>query len=310
MNPDALQTFSATVGSSAYSSEQPFPGAVPATSPVSQPRRTVMEIPSPLPRPSFIFRGDGVYSNDASWVFSAWTTRIDQYISASSTAADINGVHNPRCFLLSTACKRHDIVYIVVHHRYCTWSRNREAAYQLMRPYAPDAIDRAFAALSVLLKSNDVLPTTQVEWFSNFPAPTFDSYIPGPILTSITEEIFDFLSNFAGQWHDFQARIIARDFPVLIWEITQTLRCSSSIIQDLIFTLSRRLLGCPEGPFSNAFSELFSSDRHFESSIRSSHFQPGHIQQTRNALVGRYLSLIAQFRSQAHSMCHYLFVLF
>lgn len=305
MNPNAPQIPLATVGSSAYPSEQPFPGAVSVTSPISQPRRTVMEIPSPLPRPSFIFRGDGVYSNDASWVFSAWTTRINQYIRASSAATDINEIHQPRCFLLSAACKQHDIVYIVMHHRYCTWSRNREAVYQLMQPYAPAAIDKAFAVLSVLLKSNDVLPTTQIEWFSNFPASTFDSYIPGPILTSITKEIFEFLSTFAAQWQDFQARIIARGFPVLVWEVAHTLRCSSSSIQDLIFTISRRLLGCPEGDISNAFSKLFSSDRHFESSIRSNHFSADHIQQTRNRLVGRYLSLVALFRSQAPCMCHY-----
>ncbi|OAQ97105.1 hypothetical protein LLEC1_04368 [Akanthomyces lecanii] len=302
MNSNAPRTTSVTVGYSASPSGQPFPGAAPATSPVSQPRRTVMEIPSPLPRPSFIFRGDGSYSNDASRVFAAWKSRLDQCISASSSTADINGIHHPRCFLLSAACKRHDIAYIVMHHRYCTWSRNREAAYQLMQPYGPADIDRAFAALSVLLKNNDVLSTTQVEWFSNFPAATFDSYIPGPILASITKEIFEFLSIFAAQWHGFQAHIIARDFPPLVWEIAQTLRCSSSSIQDLIFTLSRRLLGCPDGPFSNAFAELFASDRHFESSIQSSRFSPAHIQHIRNTLVKKYIDLVAQFRSQAHTV--------
>lgn len=267
-----------------------------------------MEIPAPLPQPSFIFRTDGSYSNDADRLFSGWATRLTRYIGANPAAQDVDGIQHPRCFLLSAACKQHDIVYIVMHHRYCTWSRDKEAAYRLMWPFAPSAIDGVFTSLSVLLKSNDALLPTEVEWFSNFPASTFDAYIPSPILASITKEIFEFLSNFAAQWHGFQARIIARDFPVLVWEVANTLRCSSRTVQDLIFTLSRRILGCPDGYFSNALNDLFQSDRHFESAIAPTLASPDHIQQARNTLVTKYLCLIRHIRSLTQNTCKYFFV--
>ncbi|TQV93922.1 MIZ zinc finger protein [Cordyceps javanica] len=281
--------------------QQPFPGAVSNTSPASLPQRTVLDIPSPLPRPSFIFRTDGGYSKDAVRVFLEWSTRIERSINAGSHSPEANEVGLPRCVLLSAACKRRDIVYIVMHQRYCIWSRSKRAAHHLMQPFAPDVIDSGFTALSVLLKNNDVLSHPQLEWFSEFPASTLDSFIPSSILNSIIKQIFDFLAIFATQWEEFQARIIHRGFPALVWEMAKSLRCSSCIVQDLIFTLSRRLLGCPDGPFANAFAELLNRDRVFESTILANTLSPDFVKQGRDALVRSYLSLTRQFRSQTQS---------
>ncbi|KAJ3493397.1 hypothetical protein NLG97_g4756 [Lecanicillium saksenae] len=273
---------SASARPSPATAQQPFPGAVSAASSAPQPRRTVMEIPAPLPRPSFIFRTDGGYSNDAKWVFEGWGTQIGQHISANTTKPDVNDIEKPRSFMLAEACKKHDILYIIMHQRYCTWSRDKEAAYALLHPYSRDAIDNGFGALAVLLKSNDDLPGSQLEWFCQFPATSFDAYIPSPIMASITKDIVEFLIAFAAHWQELRVRILARGFPILVWELAHTLRCSSYMAQYLTFTLSRRILGCPDGHFSSLCGEIFAIDRNFEMGVASNSVPPEHIEPTRN----------------------------
>ncbi|KAM3449967.1 hypothetical protein MY3296_006495 [Beauveria thailandica] len=284
--------------------QQPFPGAVSAMATTSQPQPTAIEVPPALPRPSFVFRTDGVLSDEAPLVFSEWGGRVDQLINTIGTLPQGHKLLRERCLLLSAACKRHDITYIIMHHIYCIWSHSKEHAYQIMLPFAPDAIDTAFAALSVLVKTNDALSPAQLDWFHRFPAQTFDSLVPSPILARVIKDILRLLSAFATRWPDFRARIISRSFPALVCEMRDVLQCSSSIVQNIIFHTSRRLLGCPDGYLMDVFQNLFDRDRTFESVISFNRFPPDHIQQTRQALVMNYTRLITHIRSQAHSISH------
>ncbi|KAM3525295.1 hypothetical protein NHJ13051_004080, partial [Beauveria bassiana] len=282
--------------------QQPFPGAVSAMATTSQPRPTAIEVPPASPRPGFMFRADGVLSDDAPLVFSEWSGRVDQLINNIDTLQQSHELLRERCLLLSAACKKHDITYIVMHHIYCIWSHSKQYAYQIMLPFAPDAIDSAFAALSLLVKTNDALSPAQLDWFHRFPAQTFDSFVPSPILVRVIKDILRLLSAFAAHWPDFRARIISRSFPALVCEMRDVLQCSSYIVQNIIFHTSRRLLGCPDGYLMDVFQNSFDRDRNFESAISFNRFTPDHIQQTRQALVMNYSELIAHIRSQAHSI--------
>ncbi|KAF1734459.1 Zinc finger MIZ domain-containing protein 1 [Beauveria bassiana] len=286
--------------------QQPFPGAVSAMATTSQPRPTAIEVPPALPRPGFMFRADGVLSDDAPLVFSEWSGRVGQLINNIDTLQQSHELLRERCLLLSAACKKHDITYIVMHHIYCIWSHSKQHAYQIMLPFAPDAIDSAFAALSLLVKTNDALSPAQLDWFHRFPAQTFDSFVPSPILVRVIKDILRLLSAFAAHWPDFRARIISRSFPALVCEMRDVLQCSSYIVQNIIFHTSRRLLGCPDGYLMDVFQNSFDRDRNFESAISFNRFTPDHIQQTRQALVMNYSGLIAHIRSQAHSISHVL----
>lgn len=288
-----------TAPSSPFLSQQPFPGAVSA---VLQPRPTVMEIPPPLPRPSFILHTDGRPTDDANLVYSEWILKLDEALNAGMSSPQSHDLQQSRRVILSAACHRHDIFYIVMHQRYCTWSRNKLDAYNLMYSTAPAAIDRGFAALSVLLKTNDALSPTHLEWFVDFPTSTFDSFLPAPILASITKQIIDFILLFAAHWQDLRTRIVHRGFPVLTWEMRTILRCSSITVQDLIFTLSRRLLGCPDGPLATAFADLLNRDRAVESAMFQNPVTPEYARHSRNELTKAYITLVSRVRSQMRNM--------
>ncbi|KAJ6789415.1 hypothetical protein PWT90_03645 [Aphanocladium album] len=279
--------------------QQPFLGAFSAASSAPQQRRSVMEIPAPLPRPSFIFQPNGGWSNDAEWVFDEWRAQMAQHIRAIENNPAVNYIQMSRCHLLQLACEQRDITYIVMHHRYCTWSRNKQAAYDLLRPYRSDVIDSGFAALSLPLTSNEHLPAWGLEWFLQFPAASFDAFIPSPIMATITNNIGGFLAALGGKWPKLQADILTRGFPILVRELSEILRCSSYVAQTFIFTSTRRNLGCPDGHFSALCDEVFVRDRALEWSIASNSIPRERIEPARTDVVRNYIALINQARSQA-----------
>lgn len=273
-----------------------------------------MEIPQPLPRPSFVFRTDGNYSDEADRVFGDWSKAVGQRLDTIPDGSSSGDITRPRCFLLSDACKRKDITYIVMHHRYCLWSLDRRHVHHLMGPCSPDAIDSGFSALRVLLKPNDSLPPEQLAWMANFPDRTFDAYIPTPMLDSITRSIYEFISSLTTRWQDFQTSILLRKFPILVCEAEQVLKCSSWIVQDLLFTLTRRILGCQDGPTARLFGDVFNRDRLFEASARAKGLQQAELAYARDELVQNYIDLVKNLPSPQPSMrkckSHILFISF
>lgn len=258
-----------------------------------------MQIPPPLPQPSFVFGTNGGYSADSKRVFAEWSDRIEKRLLVDHDVPAANELVKPRLFLLADACKKRDILYIVMHHRFCQWSRSRQHVHHLMQPFRPQEIDRGFAALGTLLKPNDSLTPQALDWFCDFPAPTFDAYVPTTLFVTVESAITLFLTTFAAKWREFQGCVFSRGFPVLVWETQEILHCTSWVTQGILFTLSRRLLGIPDGPISAAFTEVFAKDRTFESKLVLHPLPQNLVKESRDAVAQSYIDMMAQLRHEA-----------
>lgn len=306
MAPNSEHNSPALQNVSAPNPQQPFPGAFsPASAPPT--RRTVMEMPVPLPTSSFIYRVDGSYSENAIRVFGVWSAQLQQQLHARSAHPNTYDLAAMRRELLLEACQKYDIFYVVMHRIFCTWTRDRNAAYALLQPYIPNVIDNGFEALSLLLSSNGHLSPLNNGWFADFPVKSFDCFIPSPIMDNITRSIMAFLNAFAARWDEFRAHVRSRGFPILVWELSHTLKCTSPIAQYVIFNLSRRLLVPHNGPFEQSFKRLFARDWDFELSAATRRLPYQQVQNHRNALSRSYLDLVENYRSEILQTCKCIF---
>jgi hypothetical protein len=219
--------------------------------------------------------------------------------------AERGGIHGlemqttrPRFRLLADACFKGDMLYLVLHQSYCLWSLDKAAAFSRFACPAAD-VDAAFSALQSLLKANDGIMLEHMRWFASFPAPNLNECIANANLRKILRDIVEFLQLFPRHWPRFCAASKTRNYPIMAWEAMYGLKCSSIILQDLLFTLSRRVLGCHDGPFAGELNALFSAERNSELRAAAEQVNSAAVKHGRNYMSTKYKEIME--RAQKHA---------
>ncbi len=139
----------------------------------------------------------------------------------------------PRFRLLSDACFKGDVQYVILHQSYCLWSLDTAAAFSRFSCTAAE-VDAAFRAVQSLLKPNDGIMLEHMRWFASFPATPSAEGINAATLQNIKHDIIDFLRAFPLHWPEYKVRCQARRYPITASEVMKQLKCRSVIFQDLI----------------------------------------------------------------------------
>ena len=225
-----------------------------------------------------------------------WRITVDNWIqSHGGYSALDSAVERPRFRMLEDACRHSDFFYIYLHRWFCTWSINASAAHSELKSNTliPAAIDTAFKLLLYVLRSNDQISPDHLAWLAQFPT---ESTIPVE-QTPARSQVIAFLSRFASCWTDIVANVEERKYPLLAWEVRTILQCSSSKLQWVLFTVSRRRLGIKDGPLSDDLDNFFLSDMDADRRLESEGWHQGtqdRVTMARDTMASRYKLLLAQ----------------
>lgn len=204
----------------------------------------------------------------------------------------------PRFRLLSDACFKGDIQYIILHQSYCMWSLNPESAVRGFSCGAEE-LDAAFRALQGLLKPNDGMTLEHMRWFSSFPSSSLLESFNATALKNVKADVVGFLRAFPKHWPLLAGLCQSRQFPIMAWEVMENLSCRSIILQDLIFTLSRRMLDCEDGPLAEELSALFCAERNNERAAVAQRHTPEAVSRSRSEMAARYMAVMERVRVHA-----------
>lgn len=210
------------------------------------------------------------------------------------------GLEYPRYRYLSEACNKHDWLYVSVHQFFCLWSLDPECVARLLS-MEPDVVNRAFAILLQVLKSNGAMKLAHLNWFAEFPLPvkgglpqTYNAVVPG---------LRNFISAFALHWQRQLSESLSRGIPVTALEMVNILACPSEMLQQVLYTVSRRAGSIPDR-FASELNELFRQEQASELMIsRGLVADPA---MERQETTSRYMSLARAARVQ-HGMLTSLF---
>ncbi|POR31788.1 Uncharacterized protein TPAR_07997 [Tolypocladium paradoxum] len=221
-----------------------------------------------------------------------WLRRIELRLHLYPDPEFPKPLERVRYKLLCDACLKADPFYIVLHQLFCLWSIKRECAYALLEPDR-HVVDSGFELLLCALRNNSELSAAQLLWFASFPLDVDGA--TGAIYchqtySNIFLQINTFLRHFATGWGQLLVKINSRRYPLMIWESKDALKCMSPVLQEILFTSSRRRLAGDDNAPVHELQRVFSLDRKNESRTVDSSERV----MVRDSLAERYKALIQQ----------------
>lgn len=136
---------------------------------------------------------------------------------------------------------KHDIFYLHLHSMYCTWTIDPKTLPS-MPGYDMNTIHEGFVIVGSVLRRNDQFTRPNLEWCAKFPNPTFNWRNPTAVA-----QVARFLTSLALHWRAFFDGCIQRQYPFLVDELLNRLHCFSVVMQCILFTACRRVLGLADG---------------------------------------------------------------
>ncbi|KAF5023830.1 hypothetical protein F66182_4088 [Fusarium sp. NRRL 66182] len=223
-----------------------------------------------------------------------WCTTIEYRIAQSAQAGLLNEtVEKPRFRILLEACQICDFFYIAFHQVLCAWSMNRSPVYALFHGLVePKVLDDAFTIVQSILRKNEFMSATHLQWFANFPTPVAD-LSRGFASTPAAHDIATFLNRLSSHWHSLIHSVKARKYPLLACEVTGTLHCRGRGLQTMLFTMSRRCLGIQDNPGTFSMITIFEQDRDEEALFSARGEAPEIVHRARENTAKRYKDAIA-----------------
>lgn len=250
----------------------------------------------------------------ADWLSSALDTilpgtrlKYSDLIQCIEQRIELVGRHNlnvqieqPRFSLLQDACKRRDIFYLHLHSLYCIHSA--QPALTTFAAYDRESINEGFNILESVLKTNSGLTKENLTWCANFPYLDFNK--PG---SEGVKRVATFLVALAQHWTSLHQDIINRHYPFLVDELLVKLQCPSLVMQDILFTASRRRLGVLDGEMGTTMTQLFKQDQslHLEPNGEFVRLAPQpftDFQQRNQGLVAAYRDIVAKVKAEQRRM--------
>ncbi|KAI8718646.1 SP-RING-type domain-containing protein [Fusarium sp. LHS14.1] len=224
-----------------------------------------------------------------------WKETITSRVKECDSAGLLNdNVEKPRYRILIEACANTDHFYIALHQILCAWSLDKAPVHKMFQGLVdPSQVDGSIEALQTVLRNNQAMSISHLEWFANFPVPLAEVLrVFHP--SALAQDIGTFLVQLSLNWYNLIQSVGARMHPLLACELIEVLRCPSQGLQAMFFTMSRRWLGIKDGPVANAINDIFEKDRANEAAAVDRGDTSEKINQTRSQIIAQYSSLVLQ----------------
>ncbi|WAO89396.1 SP-RING-type domain-containing protein [Fusarium falciforme] len=224
-----------------------------------------------------------------------WKETITSRVKGCDSAGLLNdNVEKPRYRILIEACANTDHFYIALHQILCAWSLDKAPVHKIFQGLVdPSQVDGSFETLQTVLRNNQAMSVSHLEWFANFPVPLAEVLrVFHP--SSLAKDIGTFLIQLSLNWYNLIQSVGSRMHPLLACELIEVLRCPSQGLQAMFFTMSRRWLGIKDGPVANAINDIFEKDRTNEAAAADRGDTPEKISKARSQIIAQYSSLVVQ----------------
>ncbi|PSR98960.1 hypothetical protein BD289DRAFT_64721 [Coniella lustricola] len=195
-----------------------------------------------------------INADAVSMLFRGLGDSLEQKIASLGGLQSLYRADRTRFQLLMLACQRQDAVFLHLHLMLCSWSLNPDARLQIP-PNAVKAVSRAFEVIQVFIYNNSDITMANLEWFAGFGPPEI-----AHAHSQTSVQAADFLMSL-GDTNQFQPSISDRGYPYLFDELLGVYKCTSHVMQNIMFEAARQLLNYHE-PFYARAQQLFEFDRH------------------------------------------------
>ncbi|KAH8742809.1 hypothetical protein F5883DRAFT_441773 [Diaporthe sp. PMI_573] len=200
-------------------------------------------------------------------------------------------LEKPRFHILRDACVKQDYFYLILHQLYCLWSVSPRKVSDLLRGDI-GTVSIGFGILGSVLDKNLGFSRSNLEWCAHFPCQHADlSHSPTVLRVTV------FLARLAN-WEALNQGSSNQSFPYLMDEMINRLQCYSVILQNILFTASRRRLGILDGHFGTLMDQLFRKDQ--QDHIADGQFRvllssdnPGELEKRNQGLIRQYQQIIS-----------------
>lgn len=199
----------------------------------------------------------------------------------------------PRYNVLLNAIRCNDIFFVLINQLFCAWSLNPAVALHILTIEA-SVVDTAFHILGEFIRPNTGMQLDDLRWFASFPFWRVSQMAQDPRAGVFLFRIRLFLQLLAEQWKRLLSpQIPRRQYPILSDELRLQLRLESQVLERVVFTYTRRMLGIQDGETALRAEELFLKDCANMDTLPS--------QQERGRfttiLVHQYVHLLQQYKS-------------
>jgi hypothetical protein len=210
-------------------------------------------------------------------------------------------LERPRFQLLSEACNTEDSFYVALHQLFCVWDSpgraviaNFDGIFQGF-PATP-VLAVAFKVLGQLIRDNEGLAPNHLKWFIDFPSPLANLVNTSEPYRKILINVGQFLSKLASDWAPLSRLCSHRGYPPLVDELRIRMGLLSPILQQIMFTATRRNLGVADDHYGEQMEKVFGQDKqgHQELAARINTGRPPsakEIEARNRALIDKYLSI-------------------
>lgn len=202
----------------------------------------------------------GVAPSRRDDTFTALASQIDQRVqSVGGEQGLLQQVERPRFTLLKDACAHRDVFYLYLHAIFCRWSLD-QSSFPSLPSYNLDAISKGFAILETVLKKNTGFSEENLVWCASFLSFNFTDPTSGAINEGV-KQVADFLTALSQHWPSLHQAVFHRNYPFLMDELLGKLQCYSTVMQNILFTASRRRIGVPDGDLGAQVHMYFDQDQ-------------------------------------------------
>ncbi|KAF9882393.1 miz zinc finger protein [Colletotrichum karsti] len=201
----------------------------------------------------------------------------------------------PRLKLLKDAVDVGDYFYLTLHQLLCVWSFSKPFVLHHLSE-DPQVVESAMKIVQNTLRKNENMPQPIVMHLANFPeSPQSGLWACEPYQRHI-RSVAAFLRCLHNQWNtilipSFKPQT-GRGYPILAAELRYQLRLQSPVLEPVLFTVTRRHLGVPDGPVAEQMHQLFQSDQKFDYTRMSEQDQTN----LRDTMIARYKQLVLESR--------------
>jgi hypothetical protein len=187
---------------------------------------------------------------------------LDKHVESQGGINKLNpDLDMPRFRLLREACDKDDFFYVALHQVFCLWTTNPGMILGRLQPCDDRFLSMAFRIVGGFIKENDALAPVNIRWFCQFPANFGDLVIRSSKYRLAVTRVGRFLEKLYGQWFRYSEDCLARGYPPLVDELVQRLSLLSPVLQQIVFTATRRNLDVKDDNFGYRMEELFKFDQ-------------------------------------------------
>ena len=226
-------------------------------------------------------------------------TLINAHIESVGGVQYLNSsLERPRFQLLTEACNTEDKFYVALHQLFCVWDSPGGRTIIAKAQGLPDTpiLSVSFRVLGQLIRDNEGLAPIHLKWFADFPSPLADLLRTSEAYHKIIMKAGEFLAKLASDWAPMSRLCSNRGYPPLVDELVYRMELLSPILQQIMFTATRRNLGIVDDQFGEQMEKLFRQDKqgHQELAARFNTARPPtekEIVERSQGLIDNYLSI-------------------